>query len=182
MLNGSFLGMDDQKYDDVSKKWIAAVFPLQTGISWRFDGFLQRNVAPTFWGYVRFVNGGEPKAVPLYTRNMMIKWGTFFYSHKPKGSWYLLVGWFKVQRTNLGLKQAATTSNHGIAGTPRWSLQDPYLSKCTNSFMPPAAVSFFLGFMGCVIGPRSPAAKMGPTGRPGPFGGSRLGTRMANLT
>ena len=28
-----------------------------------------------------------------------------------------------------GLQQAATASNHGIAGTPTWSLQDPYLSK-----------------------------------------------------
>ena len=41
-----------------------------------------------------------------------------------------------------GLHLAATGSNHGLAGTPTWSLQDPYLSKGPNSFMPPAAVQF----------------------------------------
>ena len=47
-----------------------------------------------------------------------------------------------------GLKQAATTSNDGIAGTPTWSLQDPYRSKGPNSFMPAAAFSFLPGFIG----------------------------------
>ena len=55
----------------------------------------------------------------------------------------LLVGWFNVhKRTNLGAQTGSSTSNYGIAGTPTWSLQDPYLGKDPNSFMSPAAVSF----------------------------------------
>ena len=39
-----------------------------------------------------------------------------------------LVGLFEVQFVKIGGLQQATTSNHGTAGTPTWSLQDPYLS------------------------------------------------------
>jgi hypothetical protein len=39
-------------------------------------------------------------------------------------------------------------SNDGIAGTPTWSLQDPYRSKGPNSIMPAAAFSFLPGFIG----------------------------------
>ena len=43
----------------------------------------------------------------------------------------IMVGWLvRSPKDKLGgLQQAATASNHGIAGTPTWSLQDPYLSK-----------------------------------------------------
>ena len=55
----------------------------------------------------------------------------------------ILVGWLvQSPKGKSGAPTGSNKFNHGIAGTPAWSLQDPYLSKGPNSFMPPAAVWF----------------------------------------